>query len=274
MGRPDAQARRSDGAGRRGCRLSIPFAYKAGASAMIERLDDLPAGTLGFRCTGRLSGSEMEQTVAPAIREAMAEYDRIKALLVFDAVFLGLSSAAIWDDAGLCLRHWDGFERVAVVTDLAWMRHGLRVLGMLLPCPLRLFPLAEEAGARRWLSEALGTIHLDRQGDVITLSLIGQLDPEVYARIDDELSRVFSAVDRPRVLLDLRQFEGWQGLAALRQHLALMREYRQRPQRLAVVSADGQASLAQRLLAPFSQARRRSFGSADLLAAQAWLCAD
>ena len=241
---------------------------------MIERLHDLPAGTLGFRCSGRVSGEEMERLVAPAIRDAVAEYDRVKALLLFDAGFEGLSIAAAWDDTGLGLRYWDGFEWVAVVTDLAWMRHGLRALAMLLPCPLHLFPLAEEQNARRWLSESLGTIHLDRQGEVITLSLIGQLDPQTYARIDDDLAQVFSAVDQPRVLLDLRQFEGWQGLAALRQHLALIREYRQRPTRLAVVSGDGRGSLVQRLLASFSQATRRSFGAGDLLAAQEWLCAD
>jgi len=241
---------------------------------MIERLNDLPAGTLGFRCSGRLSGEDVERVVAPAIREAVAEYERVKALLRFEDAFEGFSLAAAWDDAGLGLRYWDGFERVAVVTDRAWMRQGLRALAVLLPCPLRLFSLAEEDSARRWLSEALGTIHVDRQGEVISVTLIGQLDPEAYARIDDDLANLLSAVAEPRVLLDLRQFEGWQGLGALRQHLALIREYRHRPQRLAVVSGNGHRPLAQRLLQPFRKATTRSFAATDLLAAQEWLCAD
>lgn len=241
---------------------------------MLELLNDLPAGTLGFRCSGRLSGDDVEQIAAPAIREAVAEYQRVKALLQFEPEFEGFTVAAAWDDAGLGLRYWDGFERVAVVTDLAWMRHGLRALAVLLPCPLRLFPLAEEANARRWLSEALGTIHVDRQGEVITVTLIGQLDPEAYARIDDDLANLLSAVEKPRVLLDLRQFEGWQGLGALRQHLALIRDYRHRPQRLALVSGNGRRPLAQRLLQPFRHATTRCFTAADLLEAQEWLCAD
>lgn len=239
---------------------------------MIERLTDLPAGTLGFRCSGRLSGSEVEEVVAPAIRAAIAEYDHIKALLCFEPGFEGFSFSAAWDEAGLGLRYWDGFQRVAVVTDLAWMRNGLRALAVLLPCPLRLFSAEEEANARRWLSEALGTIHLDRQGEVITLTLIGQLDPDAYARVDDDLAQLFSAVDAPRVLLDLRQFEGWLGLRALRQHLAVIREYQQRPQRLALVGADGRLPLAERLLRPFNHATTRSFAAGDLLAAQEWLC--
>lgn len=241
---------------------------------MIDRIDNLPAGSVGFRCSGRLTGHDVEEVVAPAIRAAVAEYDRVKALISFDSGFEGFSFSAAWDEAGLGLRYWDGFERVAVVTDLAWMRHGLRALSVLLPCPLRLFAAAEEDTARRWLSEALGTIHADRQGEVITLTLIGQLDPNAYARIDDDLAQLFSTVDQPRVLLDLRQFEGWLGLGALRQHLALIREYHQRPQRLALVGADGRLPLAERLLRPFSRARSRSFSSGDLLAAQEWLCTD
>lgn len=52
---------------------------------------------------------------------------------------------------------------------------------------------------------------------------------------------------------------------------ALIRDYRQLPQRLAVVSGNGHQSLAQRLLRPFGQANRRSFAAADLLAAQEWI---
>ncbi|MFM7314658.1 MAG: STAS/SEC14 domain-containing protein, partial [Cyanobium sp.] len=65
---------------------------------MIELLTDLPSGTLGFRCSGRLSGSEMEQVVAPAIRTAIAEYDHLKALLCFEPGLEGFSFSAAWDE--------------------------------------------------------------------------------------------------------------------------------------------------------------------------------
>jgi hypothetical protein len=139
---------------------------------------------------------------------------------------------------------------------------------------VHLFSLEEQDNARRWLSEALGTVHLERQGEVITIGLIGQLDRDVYRRIDDDLAQLFSEVDRPRVLLDLRDFDGWLGLNALRQHLALIRDYRHRPQRLAVVSSQPWQPLAQRLIQPFSQAQTQTFTGSDLLAAQEWICAD
>ena len=241
---------------------------------MIEPIDALPSGTLGFRCSGRITGEEMQRMVTPPIEAALLEFDHIKALVVLEPNFEGLSLEAAWDDTALGLRHWDGFERLAVVTDLAWARHGVRAMAVLLPYPVHLFPLAEQDNARRWLSESLGTVHIDRQGEVITISLIGQLDQHTYARIDDDLAQVFSELDQPRVLLDLRKFDGWLGLNALRQHLALIRDYRHRPTRLALVSSQLWQPLAQRLIQPFSRAQTHTFTGSDLLAAQEWICAD
>jgi hypothetical protein len=208
------------------------------------------------------------------VETALLEHERIKALVVLQPDFEGLSLEAAWDDTNLGLRHWDGFERLALVTDLAWVRQASRALALLLPYPVQHFGLHDVEGARRWLSEALGTVHLERQGEVITITLIGLLDPEVYARIDDDLANLFSQVDRPRVLLDLRQFDGWLALGALRQHLALIRDYRHRPQKLAVVSHGPLQRIAQRVLGAFSHADTQSFSSTDLLAAQDWICCD
>ena len=241
---------------------------------MIELIEHLPAGSLGFSCSGQISGEEMQRLVIPSVETALQEYEQIKALVVIEPDFQGLSLEAAWDDTNLSLRHWDGFERLAVVSDISWVKRACRALALLLPYPVQIFALSDQDGARRWLSEALGTVHFERQGEVITITLIGLLDQEVYARIDDDLANVFSQVERPRVLLDLRQFDGWLALDALRQHLALIRDYRHRPQKLAVVSNGPLQQIAQRLIKSFSQADSQTFGSNDLLAAQEWICLD
>jgi hypothetical protein len=66
-------------------------------------------------------------------------HDRIKALLVFGEGFEGYDLAAVWDDARLGLRHWRGFERIAVVSDVGWLRTAVRAIGVAMPCPVRLF---------------------------------------------------------------------------------------------------------------------------------------
>lgn len=239
---------------------------------MIELIEDLPSATLGFSLHGEIVADDVAGVVEPAIEAALDQHERIKTLLVCGDDFKGASLEALWDDTALGLRHWDGFERMAVVSDLPWLRQTLRAIALFMPCPVKLFDVDQLDDAKRWLAESLGTIHLTHQDGVVSLELIGRLDPDVYSRIDDDLANVFSHHDTIRLLLDLRQFEGWLGLRALAQHLALIREYRHRPQLVALISPARWQQAAQRLLTRFVNARCRTFNSDQISEARQWLC--
>lgn len=241
---------------------------------MIELIENLPSATVGFRCSGQVSGSEMQTIVVPTIETSLLENDRVRALIVFGPDFQRFSVAAALDDASLGLRHWDGFERLAIVTDLPLMRHAMHAMTLFLPCPVRVFPFAALEDARRWLSESLGTIHLERSDDLLTITLIGLLDRETYARIEDDLSRLLSADERLRVLVDLRQFDGWLAFSALREHLRLIHSFRQQPLRLAVVTGEAWQQRVQRLVAGFGEPKTQVFSGGRMLEAQEWICRD
>lgn len=240
---------------------------------MIELIADLPEGTVGFNLSDEVTGSDVDTVLVPAIEQALNQHERIKALVVFADDFRSYTLEAAWDDTSLGLRHWDGFERLAVVCDVPWLRNAFRAVSLLLPYPVRLFEADEQDQAQRWLSESLGTIHLDQQDGVVSVAMIGRLDPDAYQRIDDDLANVFAHKDPVKLLLDLRQFDGWLGLGALSQHLALMREYRNQPKLVAVIGAHRWQHAAQRLLGRFVNARTRYFDSDHLDEAQQWLVA-
>jgi hypothetical protein len=239
---------------------------------MIELIESLPSGTVGFSFCGQVSDAELQNCVVARIESMLLDIERIKALLVFEPGFQHFGLAAALDDAVLGLRHWDGFERIAVVTDLPWMRHATKAMALLLPCPVRVFSLDQREEARRWLSESMGTIHLERAGDVITITLVGLLDSQTFARIETDLSRLLAAGERPRVLVDLRQFDGWLAFTALREHLRLIHSYRQQPSRIAVVTGDLWQQLAQRLLGGFAEPKVEVFPNSRMLEAQEWIC--
>ena len=103
---------------------------------MIEEIPGLPAGTLGFKISGDVTGDDYDNVLTPAVDKAIEEFDRIKFLAQIGPDFNGYSLDAAWDDAKLGLRHWMGFERVAVATDVGWVRtwgklgHGLKTCGL------------------------------------------------------------------------------------------------------------------------------------------------
>jgi len=69
--------------------------------------------------------------------------------------FHGLDSGALWRDVkaagSVGLMHRSSWERMALVTDKDWVRHGASAFGWLAPGELRLFELSEREEARAWL---------------------------------------------------------------------------------------------------------------------------
>ena len=238
---------------------------------MIEEITDLPEGTLGFKISGDVTGDDYDNVLTPAIDKAIEEYDRIRLLAQVGPDFEGYSLDAIWDDTKLGLRHWNGFERVAMVTDVGWVQMGVKAMAFMMPCPVQLFAISELDDAKRWLSESLGSIHIQRESDVVIARLFGKLDPTAYDGVNEEIDKVMSHAEHVRLVLDLREFDGWSGLSALGDHLSLVREHYRVPERIAIVGDKAWQKMAGKIMARFVNAQTKFFDSGDYDGAVAWV---
>jgi SpoIIAA-like len=85
---------------------------------MVERIDDMPAGTIGFRASGKLTRDDYREVLEPVLHEA-AESGEIRMLFTLTA-FEGLEPAAWFDDIktglGLGIGHHSAWKRSAIVT--------------------------------------------------------------------------------------------------------------------------------------------------------------
>lgn len=118
---------------------------------MIEQITDLPAGALGFRARGHVTAADYENVLVPDVEAAFAMNPKLRLLYHCGEDFAGFDAGAAWDDAKLGLRHFSGWERVALVTDVGWLRLAARTMGFAVPAEFRLFHNAEMAEAREWL---------------------------------------------------------------------------------------------------------------------------
>jgi hypothetical protein len=240
---------------------------------MIEEIAGLPEGTLGFKISGDVTGRDYDSVLTPAIDKAIEKFDRIRLLALVGQDFKGYSLDAIWDDTKLGLRHWSGFDRVAVVTDVGWMQMGVKAMAFMMPCPVQLFTHDELDDAKRWLSESLGSIQIDSEGDIVTARLLGKLDPSAYDGVNEEIDNVMSRAEHVRLVLDLREFDGWSGLSALGDHLSLIREHYRVPERIAIVGDKAWQKMAGKIMAKFVNAQTKFFDSDDYDGAVAWVAA-
>ena len=104
------------------------------------------------RLSGTITQADYTQVLEPAVEASMAEGTKPSVLAVIGAGFQGYDMAAAWEDTKLGLAHWNGFERIAVCSDLGWLGTAVRAMALFLPYPVKVFPLAEEVTARDWLA--------------------------------------------------------------------------------------------------------------------------
>lgn len=118
---------------------------------MIELIPDMPTDTLGFSAHGTVTGGDYERVVVPAVEAMLTTTPKVRLLYHLGPDFEGFDAAALWDDARLGFRHAFGWERIAVVTDVEWLRAAIRLLHFSIAGEVRVFADAEFDRARQWI---------------------------------------------------------------------------------------------------------------------------
>ncbi|UJA20811.1 STAS/SEC14 domain-containing protein [Thermoleophilia bacterium SCSIO 60948] len=124
---------------------------------MIEVIDGMPPGTMGFRCEdGDVRPIDLRNVMMPSIRRVVRARERLRILVVAGDGFEGVDRAAIWERAkhawDLGDRDFDLLDRLAVATDVPWIRRGVGSFGWMAPGEVRVFELGEVTRAQRWVA--------------------------------------------------------------------------------------------------------------------------
>lgn len=119
---------------------------------MIETLSGFPDNVVACAATGRVTGQDYERVLIPAVERALATHDKIRCYYELGAEFAGMDAGAAWHDFTVSVEHLARWERIAVVTDVAWIAHAVNAFGFLMPGAVRVFPTAAREEARRWVA--------------------------------------------------------------------------------------------------------------------------
>jgi hypothetical protein len=120
---------------------------------MIERIPDLPDNVLGFTAKGKVTADDYEAVIIPAVEALFERQQKVRFLYHLGNGFEGFEPGAMWDDAKLGLRHLAGWERVALVSDVEWLRTAVQVFAFAISGQVRVFSNRELAEAARWVTE-------------------------------------------------------------------------------------------------------------------------
>jgi hypothetical protein len=118
---------------------------------MIEVLEGFPANVAAFACHGHVTRKDYDSVLVPVVEAALERHDKLRLYYETASDFDGIDPGAVLEDTMVGISHALRWEKMAVVTDIGWIRHSILLFRFLLPGELRVFPSAEAAEAKEWI---------------------------------------------------------------------------------------------------------------------------
>jgi hypothetical protein len=121
---------------------------------MIERIEAMPAGTIGLRASGKLTKDDYVNVLEPALEEGVGSGELRLLFVLTD--FDGLEAAAISEDMKTGLRAWvrdhSAWKRFAVVTDVDWVARAMHMFAWATPGEVMITGLDGLEDAKSWVA--------------------------------------------------------------------------------------------------------------------------
>ena len=119
---------------------------------MIETLTGFPSNVVAINCHAEVTQRDYETVLVPAIETALKANEKLRLYYRIDADFRAIEPRAMWEDFKVGMAHLSRWERIAVVTDVDWIRSTVRAFGFLMPCAVKVFSLADASAASAWVT--------------------------------------------------------------------------------------------------------------------------
>jgi hypothetical protein len=113
---------------------------------MIKIIKDLPDNVVGIVTKGRVTNEECTNILWPVMEDSL-KHDKVRLYYEIGSRFPG----AAWEDLRIGAEHIPQWERVAVVTDVGWVRHTVNALRFLMTSEVRVFTTFQAAEGLAWV---------------------------------------------------------------------------------------------------------------------------
>lgn len=242
---------------------------------MIQLMSDLPEDTLGLIAEGLVTGADYEQVVMPAIDEKLQQHKHLSLVYHLGESFEGFDAAAMWDDTRVGLLNLASWERIALVTDVDWIRHATKAFGFVMPCQVRVFENSDLNAAKDWVSfvgESALECELMPAKGLAVLTPKGRLNAanfESMTKIIDPYIEEKGALSGLMILAE--SFSGWSSFAGLLSHVRFVKDHHKKISKVAFVTDRSLLSFFPKVAKHFVDAELKHFDLQEKEEAMSWL---
>ena len=118
---------------------------------MLEIQPESRGDFLSVCAIGKLTDRDYRK-FGPQLDRLVAEHGRVRALIDMTE-FEGWTARAAWMDFILGIRHWNDFERCALIGDRSWERASAAAINALSESNIRFFTASQRREAWIWTHE-------------------------------------------------------------------------------------------------------------------------
>lgn len=122
------------------------------AGPSVEVLEGLPDDVIGISVRGVIGAQDYDETIRPLIEERLGRHSQIGFLYRIGPEFTSFTPGAVWSDTRVGVMHLTAFRKIAVVSDIDWIRHATRAFAPLIPGEVHVFADSEMDEARAWIT--------------------------------------------------------------------------------------------------------------------------
>jgi hypothetical protein len=115
---------------------------------MIKLVEGLPDNVVGIVAKGRVTNEDCNKVLKPLMESSLKRHDKVRLYYEIGSRFPG----AAWEDLDIGIEHMPQWERVAIVTDVGWVRHTVNALRFLIPGEVRVFTTHNAYQGCAWIS--------------------------------------------------------------------------------------------------------------------------
>lgn len=118
---------------------------------MIKTLEGFPESVVALAAEGHITRKDYDEVVIPRVNATLERQGKVRVYYELGESFAGIDAEAAWEDLKIGFEHLSRWERIAVVTDVRWIRMALNMFRFLMPGKLRVFATSHAGQARAWI---------------------------------------------------------------------------------------------------------------------------
>lgn len=121
---------------------------------MMTLLGNFPDHVIALRADGQVSRDDYESVLIAAVENALARHDKLNVYYEIGLHFTGMDIGAMFEDLRIGVSRILHWRKIALVTDVEWMKNAVHLFGFMMPADVRVFASSEAEAAKRWIVEA------------------------------------------------------------------------------------------------------------------------